>query len=41
MGSKVKGEKWKKFGKSGANKSKTREQKNTSITNIETTSHHH
>ena len=27
MGSKVKGEKWNKFGKSGANSQKTREQK--------------
>ena len=30
IGPKVKGEKWNKFGKSGANSQKTKEQKNTS-----------
>lgn len=41
MEPKVKGEKWNKFGKSGANSQKTREQKNTSTTNVGTTTSHH
>ena len=41
MGSKVKGEKWNKFGKSGANSQKTREQKNTSTTSGKAISSHH
>lgn len=41
MGSKVKGEKWNKFGNSRANSQKIREQKNTSTTNVGTTTSHH